>query len=157
MRAPHEHQTPPLDSLLDTPSALERKRLELEVDIMAEGYALGGGVLDLGNPTHLTCPECHGTLLEIREGQELRYRCHTGHGFSKLTLLSSLGGSVEALLWQAMRSLEESSLLLERLARHALDVGQAEKGQGGVARAALERKRARAVQKLVGHLSRYSV
>ncbi|TIS49773.1 MAG: chemotaxis protein CheB, partial [Mesorhizobium sp.] len=36
----------------------------------------------LGELSVFTCPECHGPLWEIEDGDMLRYRCHTGHAFT---------------------------------------------------------------------------
>jgi two-component system chemotaxis response regulator CheB len=35
-----------------------------------------------GPPSPFTCPDCGGTLWEIKEPGLVRYRCHVGHGFT---------------------------------------------------------------------------
>jgi two-component system chemotaxis response regulator CheB len=75
-------------------------------------------MMDFGELTPFTCPECHGTLVQIKEGSLLRYRCHTGHGFSANALLSGITDSVDSALWIALRAMEESVMLLEHMARH---------------------------------------
>ena len=40
-------------------------------------------------PSDFTCPECHGTLFRVREGEYAdRFRCRVGHGFSTDSLLA---------------------------------------------------------------------
>jgi two-component system chemotaxis response regulator CheB len=76
------------------------------------------GITDFGELTPFTCPDCHGALLRIKEGPLLRYRCHTGHGFSANALLSGVTDSVNSALWIALRTMEESVMLLEHTAGH---------------------------------------
>lgn len=78
---------------------------------------------DRSNPSVFTCPDCHGTLFEVTEGQVARYRCRVGHGFSAESLLNGQSEALEAALWTALRSLEERNDLLERVARRARDQG----------------------------------
>ena len=65
-----------------------------------------------------TCPECSGTLFQTRESS-LHFRCRVGHAYSPDSLLAEQTGSVEAALWTAIRTLEESANLSERLAERA--------------------------------------
>jgi len=55
------------------------KEIEIEVNIAKEQKALEAGVLQLGEPSNYACPECHGVLLQRKEGSIWRFRCHTGH------------------------------------------------------------------------------
>ena len=100
-----------------------------EAAIELNGNPLQHGVLELGKPSPNSCPECHGSLVEIREGSIVRYRCHTGHAYSLPTLLAETEIAIEKSLWNTVRALEERSFLLrtmERRAREAGDVGLAE-------------------------------
>jgi len=96
----------------------ENKKTGIEVRIALQEEALELGVLDLGAFTPYTCPECHGVLAAIRDGNIIRYRCHTGHAFSVDSLLSSVTDKIEDSLWNAIRGLEESMLLLNQLGDH---------------------------------------
>jgi|SRR5690349_12237583 len=72
-----------------------------------------------GPPTGFTCPECHGALWTVPEGDGFRYRCRIGHAYSEEALVGAQGDKVEAALWTALEVLEERAELLERLAdRH---------------------------------------
>ncbi|HEY0070149.1 MAG TPA: chemotaxis protein CheB [Chloroflexia bacterium] len=94
-------------------------RLDLEVQIV-EGLDSHPEVLDrIGTPSHFTCPECHGTLWEMQGSELPRFRCRTGHAFSAESMLAEHNISVEAALWAAVRSLEESTTLSRRLAEQA--------------------------------------
>lgn len=101
----------------------EERRLALEANISRDEQAYQRGVLGLGTPSSLTCPECHGSLVEIREGRLLRYRCHTGHAFSADSLLSDMTKTSEREAYQLLRALEEAEILLRRLARHYDELG----------------------------------
>jgi two-component system chemotaxis response regulator CheB len=72
-----------------------------------------------GTSSGLACPDCHGVLWEIDDHGLLRYRCRVGHSYTAETLLSSQTESVEEALWAAVRALEESASLSEKLAQRA--------------------------------------
>jgi two-component system chemotaxis response regulator CheB len=76
-------------------------------------------VQELGRLSMFTCPECHGTLWEMKNGELLRYRCHVGHAFSIESLDTEQGEKLEAALWSALRALEERGALARRLAKQA--------------------------------------
>ena len=97
-----------------------RKRLALETSISANGDAFAKGVTDLGDYTPFTCPECEGVLIRVKEGRNVRFRCHTGHGLSREALLYGVVEKVEMRYWDVMRSLEEAVMLLEEMG-HTLD------------------------------------
>ena len=69
----------------------------------------------LGEVTTLTCPDCHGSLWELRDQVMPRYRCHVGHAYTAKSLIVDQGNGVEAALWSAMRSLEERVMLMRRM------------------------------------------
>ena len=92
--------------------------LKIEVKIAMEDNALESGITRLGSPSIFTCPECHGTLLQLKENGRTRYRCHTGHAYSADSLLSELTESVEETMWSAIRSIDESAMLMRHMAEH---------------------------------------
>ncbi|MDQ3743890.1 MAG: chemotaxis protein CheB, partial [Acidobacteriota bacterium] len=92
--------------------------MEIEVRIAKEDTALDAGVLKLGEPSNYSCPECHGVLLQLQEEKRIRFRCHTGHAYSIESLLAEITEGVEDSIWNAIRSIEESVLLLRHMAEH---------------------------------------
>lgn len=97
-------------------SSYEETRMAREVNVTKKDNGLEMGLTEFGQLTSLTCPECHGTLVSIQEGHLLRYRCHTGHGFTAKALLSGVKQTLEDSLWNAIRALEEMIMLLDQVA-----------------------------------------
>jgi two-component system, chemotaxis family, protein-glutamate methylesterase/glutaminase len=72
-----------------------------------------------GTPSTMTCPECHGSLWETREGALVHFRCRVGHAYTAESLLAHQADQLEAALWTALRSLEEHAALSRQLASRA--------------------------------------
>jgi two-component system chemotaxis response regulator CheB len=70
-------------------------------------------------PSPFTCPECHGTLWEIVDGELVRYRCRVGHSYTSDSMTVEQEQATERALWAALRSLEEKAALSRRLAENA--------------------------------------
>jgi two-component system chemotaxis response regulator CheB len=102
----------------------EQRKTVIETRIAAQSPALRQGVLTLGALTPYTCPDCHGVLLAIADGDIIRYRCHTGHAHSADSLLATITEQIEETLWSAIRGVEESILLLNNLGDHYADRNQ---------------------------------
>lgn len=94
------------------------EEMEIEVKIAREDGALESGIMKWGEPSVYACPECHGVLLQLKEGGNLRFRCHTGHAYSVDSLLAEFGEKTEETLWSAIRAIEEGVLLMRDLAQH---------------------------------------
>ena len=71
----------------------------------------------LGGQVPFNCPNCGGVLWEIKKGNLLRYRCHTGHAFTANVLLAEQAKHIEETLWVALRMFEERKNLLNTMAR----------------------------------------
>jgi two-component system chemotaxis response regulator CheB len=65
------------------------------------------------------CPDCGGTLWELREGNLVRFRCRVGHAWTSEALLASQAETLDAALWTALRALEESASLSQQLSERA--------------------------------------
>jgi two-component system chemotaxis response regulator CheB len=95
------------------PALGERLRAELKI---AEGRdAMEYGVARFGELSPFTCPECHGVLTMLHDGRITRFRCHTGHAYSADALLESATEQAEDRLWDAVRALDETVILLNQL------------------------------------------
>ena len=99
------------------------KEVEIEVNIAKEQKALDAGVLQLGEPSSYACPECHGVLLQMKEGTLFRFRCHTGHAYSVESLLADITEKMDDALWNSIRAFEEGELFMRHMAEH-LDHGK---------------------------------
>lgn len=73
----------------------------------------------IAEPSTYTCPECQGTLWQIKAPPPQRFRCHTGHSFTAQTLEQQQGQQAEAAMWAAVRALRERERLSNGLAELA--------------------------------------
>ena len=103
-----------------TRAAAVQSTVEVEVKIAKQHKPLDAGVLQLGAPSPIACPECHGVLLQVAAQGILRFRCHTGHAYSIETLVAAVDEGIETALWNAVRALEEGQMLLRQLADHTM-------------------------------------
>lgn len=62
-----------------------------------------------GRPSVFTCPDCQGTLFEIKEDGIRQFRCRTGHTYSPLSMLEAQDENVERLTWSVIRALSEQA------------------------------------------------
>jgi two-component system, chemotaxis family, protein-glutamate methylesterase/glutaminase len=70
-----------------------------------------------------TCPDCHGALWELRDGELTRFRCRVGHTFSPDSLLEGQSEALERALWSAIRGLEERAALTKQLGQRMRERG----------------------------------
>src|SRR5262249_11925311 len=92
--------------------AMEAKIAELDPAALHDNHRPG-------KPSVFACPECGGSLFELHDDELVRFRCRVGHAFSSGSLLSQQSSAVEEALWTAMRALEESAALTDRMAERA--------------------------------------
>jgi two-component system chemotaxis response regulator CheB len=78
-----------------------------------------------GSPAGLVCPECKGSLFELRDGELVRYRCRVGHSYGGETLLEKQTQQVEEALWTALQVLNERASLSRRTAERLEERGVA--------------------------------
>ena len=104
--------------------------IRLEVAIAAQQPT---GMQDedrLGLPSRFTCPECHGTLWEIPDGDVLRYRCHVGHALTADAMLAAQDQEAEQMLWGLLRSHQERARLVHRMAEREQNAQLSEQLRG---------------------------
>ncbi|GAB3765816.1 chemotaxis protein CheB [Spirosoma pomorum] len=126
----------------------EEERIVAEINIAAESSAFEQGILGLGELTPLTCPECNGALISIKEGKLIRYRCHTGHAFTASSLLAETTKSIEESFWKAAKSLEETVILLEQSGKQFAEGGNTEAAEQFYEKAQQARERAKLTHEL---------
>jgi two-component system chemotaxis response regulator CheB len=73
----------------------------------------------IGKRSVLACPDCHGVMWEINEGELVRYRCHVGHAYSAEVLSLALDDNLRRALGSASRTLDERIALVKKLEREA--------------------------------------
>lgn len=127
----------------------ERLRLETEVRVLAGPAVSPEDIMRLGELASIACPDCHGVLVKLREGGDIRYRCHTGHAFSAGALLRGVDQGIEESLWNAVRALEEGTMLLRHLGDHYTEVGELRAAERFLDRAHETEGRARQVRGLL--------
>lgn len=96
---------------------------EIEIAVAMEEKE-SSSVMEFGELTPYTCPDCHGVLTSLKEGGRIRFRCHTGHAFSANSLLNGITESVEETMWSAIRNIQESVMLLNHMGDHFAEVNQ---------------------------------
>jgi two-component system chemotaxis response regulator CheB len=73
----------------------------------------------LGKQVPYNCPNCGGVLWEMNVPRKKRYRCHTGHSFTRAALLTSQSEKIEEMLWISLRMFEERKNLLNSMTKRA--------------------------------------
>jgi two-component system, chemotaxis family, protein-glutamate methylesterase/glutaminase len=111
------------EPLPENDDVMKDKQTKKEIDIAAEENALAA-VMEFGQLTPYTCPECHGVLLRLRNANIARYRCHTGHAYSADALMAALTEKVEDGLYNAIRGMDEAIMLLNHMGDHFAEVNQ---------------------------------
>ncbi|HEY2942055.1 MAG TPA: chemotaxis protein CheB [Vicinamibacteria bacterium] len=106
----------------------------------------------IGTRSSLTCPECHGALWELKDGNLVNFRCHVGHAFSPDALFGGHSEDLEAALWAAVRGFEESAMIAERIAERGRASGEDTQGQRFAARAQAARQHAQKLRQLIDTL-----
>ena len=124
-------------------------QLALENHIAMEGNALKSGVMNLGNVSKYTCPDCHGVLVQIEEGTIVRFRCHTGHAFSLKTLMAQVNEAIDSGLWATLRAVEERVMLLRQMGQLAQASGARDEANTLCQQAAESEKRLQPLRDLV--------
>ena len=127
-------------------------QMEIEVKVAREDNAFESGIMKLGKISPYTCPECHGMLLQLKEGNLIRFRCHTGHAYSLNSLLVEVTEAIEASLWKTLRGIEESEMLMSHMGKHLGETEDSEMAERFLQKSAEAKMRADLVkQALMSH------
>lgn len=100
------------------PGVQGARDVDIEVSIAKADNPMEAGLLDISDPSPFACPECHGVLRKLKNAYPERFRCHTGHGYSRESLVAAVSEGVEEALWNALRAVQEAELLLQELSHH---------------------------------------
>jgi two-component system, chemotaxis family, protein-glutamate methylesterase/glutaminase len=95
---------------------IARRTAEVEVSFTMGDVPSPDTLNLLGERSSLTCPDCGGVLWRVGRDRPLRYRCHTGHAFSELSIAEMQYSEAEDALWRAMRRFEEMMMLTQEQA-----------------------------------------
>jgi two-component system chemotaxis response regulator CheB len=90
-----------------------------EIEIAKGGHAAIEDMDRVGPRSGLACPDCHGVMWEIDEGDLTRYRCHVGHTYTAEMMSLALDENLRRALGSALRALEERRALARKLERQA--------------------------------------
>jgi two-component system chemotaxis response regulator CheB len=99
----------------DEESVAPTEKLEIENRIALDDPRALTRLERLGELTSLTCPDCHGSLWQLREEDFVRFRCRTGHAYTVETLMAEQDQALENILRDALRSADEKSTLARNL------------------------------------------
>jgi two-component system chemotaxis response regulator CheB len=126
----------------------ESEKTRREIRIAEGANAMEENVMEFGELSPFTCPECRGVLTLLKEGRIVRFRCHTGHAFSASTLLHETSEIVEAKLWDGVRALDEIVMLLNGLGESLARAGDTRSAEQCFDKAREAHERAQAIREV---------
>jgi two-component system chemotaxis response regulator CheB len=138
----------PVDERRSVMSPEKREQMDIEVKIAGEHNPLDVNIGKIAEPSPFACPECHGVLLRLKGVEPLRFRCHTGHGYSAPGLVAAVSDSIDEALWSAVRALHEGGMLLQHLGEHLIS-GDRAAADALAAQAGEARRQAEIVREVV--------
>jgi two-component system, chemotaxis family, protein-glutamate methylesterase/glutaminase len=97
--------------------------IKFEVEIARTGRSTMMNLDEIGRRSVIACPECHGVMWEIEDGELVRYRCHVGHAYSVDLLNIALDANLNRALGSALRVLDERAAVSRRLEEQAAERG----------------------------------
>jgi two-component system chemotaxis response regulator CheB len=119
---------PRLLNCLATQPAGETKPIpesvKFEVEIARGALASIENMDRVARRSGFACPDCHGVMWEIKEGELIRYRCHVGHTYAANLISIAVDENLRRALGSALRALEERRSLARRLERQSRQSNQ---------------------------------
>jgi two-component system, chemotaxis family, protein-glutamate methylesterase/glutaminase len=95
-----------------------------EVDLAMGGNGSMSQMDRIGQRSLLACPDCHGVMWEIKEGDLIRYRCHVGHAYTAELMSLALDENLKRALNSGLRALDERIALARKLYEQAKNAGR---------------------------------
>ena len=135
------------DPVGENGEALKANGLAIENRIAFGDFDALAVIERLGKLSGFTCPDCHGSLRELRHDNFIRFRCSTGHAYTAATLLAEQQETLENILSNSMRALEENVTLNDYLLNFARRTGQRVSTDAFLS--TIESYRARLVQRIL--------
>jgi two-component system chemotaxis response regulator CheB len=89
--------------------------LALETRIAAQEAPMVREPVQLGHPSHLSCPQCGGVLNEVTDASSTRFRCQIGHAFTAEALLAAQNEELDRAMESALRMHRERMVLFRRM------------------------------------------
>lgn len=117
-----------LTSLVSQPAGIPMpipESVGFEVEIAKGRQSSTDDMDQIGKRSALACPDCHGVMWEIDEGELVRYRCHVGHTYTADRMSLALDENLRRALGSALRALEERRSLARKLEKQAEQNDQA--------------------------------
>jgi two-component system, chemotaxis family, protein-glutamate methylesterase/glutaminase len=93
--------------------------IEDEVNVASGGRTSMSEMDRIGRRSVLACPDCHGVMWEIDEGELVRYRCHVGHAYTAELMSLAIDDNLLQAFGSALRALDERIALARKLEREA--------------------------------------
>jgi two-component system, chemotaxis family, protein-glutamate methylesterase/glutaminase len=92
---------------------------------VARGAAGSMSKMDrIGERSLFACPDCHGIMWELKDGDLIRYRCHVGHAYTAELMSLALDENLTRALASGLRALDERIALAQRLYKQAREAGR---------------------------------
>jgi two-component system, chemotaxis family, protein-glutamate methylesterase/glutaminase len=137
-----------------TPTDPAPARLLIEASFAEAGIPAGNRPEVVGSPSPLSCPDCGGVLWTYQDQAtsppgSSTFRCRTGHAYSPASLAEAQRGTIEGSLFAARRALEENAIVLDRMAKRAMEVGNVKSHRRFERRAHEARRHAEQVRMLL--------
>ena len=99
---------------------------EIMADVKVSEHILPGGpqMEDMGEITPYTCPDCGGSMWNVKNEPMGRLMCHTGHSFTMNSFLNSQSEVIENSLWEVIRFIQERIKVIEMIAEKDIENGR---------------------------------
>ncbi|PWT73085.1 MAG: chemotaxis protein CheB [Bacteroidetes bacterium] len=110
--------------ITQTNDIMKDEQTKKEIEIASEANTLEKNFLIFPRLTPFTCPECNGVLSRLQNDNIIRFRCHTGHAYSLDSLMAALNEKIEDNMYNAIRAIAESIILLNHMGDHYAEINQ---------------------------------
>lgn len=131
--------------------------MKYEVEIARSGRAMMNNMDRIGRRSVLACPDCHGVMWEIDEGDLVRYRCHVGHAYTAELASAAIDENLNRALGSALRALDERIALAEGLRDDAREKGHKQSAESWAEKAQEFGKEAQVIRDAVRHIDEFAV